>query len=158
MYPNLTAPCGAFVTLTIENELRGCIGYMSSEEPLFNTVCEVARLAASEDPRFMPLQEAEVPQIRIEISVLSPLEQLVDYNDIIIGTHGLLLEDPEGRGVLLPQVAVEHKMNTTEFLSALCNKANLPSNAWMKRQLNILTFTAEVFSEQIHRNLTGERR
>jgi len=156
-YPNLLEPCGAFVTLLLNEALRGCIGYIQSEEPLFNTVTEVARLAATEDPRFAPLEQNEVARTRIEISVLSPLEELNDYNDIIIGTHGLLISEPEGSGVLLPQVAVENNMSTAHFLTALCQKANLPTNLWMKRKLNIMTFTAEVFSEQIHKDITSER-
>lgn len=158
MYPNLGEPCGAFVTLTKDGDLRGCIGYITSNEALFTTVCEVAKLAASEDPRFNPVQESEVSQLLIEISVLSPPEPLTDYNDIVIGSHGLLLEEPDARGVLLPQVATEHRMSTADFLSALCTKSGLPQNIWMKKRLNILTFTAEVFGEQVHRNLTGERR
>jgi hypothetical protein len=156
-FPNLQEPCGAFVTLLMGEDLRGCIGYMQSEEPLYHTVCEVAKLAASEDPRFAPLAQNELPYIRIEISVLSPMEPLTDYNNIIIGTHGLLVDEPDGRGVLLPQVAVENNMSVSQFLTALCQKANLPPTIWMKRKLNILTFTADVFSEQVHRNLTGER-
>ena len=155
-YPELLRPCGAFVTLTKDGNLRGCIGYITSDEPLFQTVCEAALLAATEDPRFIPVQENELSDIVIEISVLSTPEKLDDYNNIIIGTHGLLLEEADGRGVLLPQVATEHNMNRTEFLSAVCTKSGLPSNAWMKRKLNLYTFTADVFSEQQHKDLTRE--
>jgi AmmeMemoRadiSam system protein A len=156
-YPNLREPCGAFVTLTKNNELRGCIGYIVSDEPLFNTVCDVAKLAATQDPRFPRLQESELPEVLIEISVLTPPQLLKEYDDIIIGTHGLILEDGTARGVLLPQVAVEHNMNVPEFLSALCRKAGLPVNEWQKRKLRLTTFTAEVFGEQPHKALTGEK-
>lgn len=156
-YPNLLEPCGAFVTLTLNGDLRGCIGYMQSDEPLFNTIIEVAKLAATEDPRFIPVKEEELKKIRIEISVLSPMEELHEYTDIVIGKHGLLLNEPGNQGVLLPQVAVENGMNVSQFLSALCQKAGLHPNMWMKRKLSILTFTAEVFSEQIHKDITRER-
>ena len=157
-YPNLLKPYGAFVTLKKSNELRGCIGYITSEEPLFNTVCEVARLAASEDPRFRPVTEEEVTNILIEISVLSLPEPIGDYEEIVIGKHGLLLDDENAQAVLLPQVAVEQKWGIAEFLSGICQKANLPSNLWMKQPLNLRSFTAEVFGEQRRYDLTKERR
>ncbi len=158
-YPDLQQPCGAFVTITKNEQLRGCIGYIVSDEPLFKTVCEVARLAAAEDPRFPPLIEQELSEILIEISVLSPPEPLTNYEDIVIGKHGLILEEENAHGVLLPQVAVEHKMNISEFLTALCKKANLHPSTWMQRPLSIKTFTADVFGEQKRRDLnTRERR
>ncbi len=157
-YPNLELNCGAFVTLSMDDHLRGCIGYITSEDTLFETVCEAAKLAATEDPRFYPVTETELSNILIEISVLSPLQLLDDYNNIVIGRDGLMLQEPDARGVLLPQVAVEQKMNVSEFLSSLCRKAGLPANAWMKKKLNIFTFTAEVFGEQKHKELTLERR
>ncbi len=157
-YPNLKKPCGAFVTLTQNDELRGCIGYIQSNEPLFSTVCEVAKLAATEDPRFPPLSEHDIPHILIEISVLSQPEYVKNIEDIVLGKHGLILEDEMGTGLLLPQVAIEHKMTLSGFLSALCTKAGLPPNTWMSRPIKLKSFTAQVFGEQKRRNLTGESR
>ncbi len=157
-YPNLGLNYGAFVTLTMDDALRGCIGYITSEDTLFDTVCDAAKLAATEDPRFYPLTDSEVGHMLIEISVLSPLQLLEDYNQIVIGRDGLLLEEPDARGVLLPQVAVENKMGSSEFLSSLCQKAGLPTNAWMKKKLRIFTFSAEVFGEKKHKEQTSERR
>ncbi|MCE1188689.1 MAG: AmmeMemoRadiSam system protein A [Ignavibacteria bacterium] len=157
-YPNLLNPGGAFVTLKKDGELRGCIGYIESDEPLFETVCEAAKLAAVEDHRFPPVDEMELPRILIEISVLSQPEYIGKFEEIEIGRHGLILEDDLGSGVLLPQVAIEYNMSANQFISALCQKAGLPSNEWMKRPLRIKAFTAEVFGEQVHRNLTGEIR
>lgn len=157
-YPGLEMPGGAFVTLTKEGDLRGCIGYIESEDTLFNTVCEAARLAATEDPRFPPLDEMELPRILIEISALSKPQPIKDYEEIVIGKHGLLLDEDNARAVLLPQVAIEHGMNISAFLTALCQKGGMQGKEWMNTPLILKTFTAEVFGEQVHRNLTGEIR
>jgi uncharacterized protein len=155
-YPNLQCEGGAFVTLTQDGDLRGCIGYITAKKPLYQTVGEVALLAATEDPRFFPVKEEELPHILIEVSVLSVPEELKSYDDINIGKHGLILDEPDGRGLLLPQVATEYNMNREEFLTAVCQKAGLPSNAWTQKQLNLFSFTAEVFGEKEHRDITGE--
>ncbi|HOJ19668.1 MAG: AmmeMemoRadiSam system protein A [Ignavibacteriales bacterium] len=154
LYPRLGIKAGAFVTLHLDKQLRGCIGFITSDTPLFQTVCEAAVLAASKDYRFPPVYLQELSKILIEISVLTPPEKLVRYEDIVIGRHGLILEDPAGRGVLLPQVATEHNFGISDFLSALCRKAGLPNFEWRERFLNILTFRAIVFSETHHRNTT----
>lgn len=146
-YPLLKTHKGAFVTLTINSELRGCIGYIIAQQPLFEVVCEAAKQAAFSDPRFPTLKEKELDSIHIEVSLLSDFTSIKNYEEIEIGKHGLLLEEG-GRGLLLPQVAVEHKMNREEFLSAVCRKAGLYSEYWKERQLNIKVFTAEIFSEE----------
>lgn len=146
-YPELQKHKGAFVTLTINGELRGCIGYIIASRPLFDVVCETANQAAFADPRFPSLKEKELDKIRIEISVLSGFRIIKNYDEIEIGKHGLILEEG-GRGLLLPQVAIEHKLSREEFLSAVCRKAGLYSEYWKERMLNIKVFTAEVFSEE----------
>lgn len=145
-FPVFKTHRGAFVTLTINGELKGCIGYIIANQPLFEVVCEAAKQAAFSDPRFPSLKEKELDSIQIEISVLSDFTPIKSYEEIEIGKHGLLLEEG-GRGLLLPQVAVEHKMNREEFLSAVCRKAGLYSEYWKERQLKIKVFTAEIFSE-----------
>jgi uncharacterized protein len=150
LYPDLKISCGAFVTLTIGSELRGCIGFIISEKNLFDTVLEVAKHAAFMDPRFPPLSSNELEKISIEISALSPLITIKDYSEIKLGLHGLLLEDVIGHAVLLPQVAVENKYNLQEFLGALCIKAGLLSTSWQHKKLNIKVFTAEIFSEKMY--------
>lgn len=145
-FPNLQQKCGAFVTLTRDKQLRGCIGYIVSENTLFDTVVEAARQAAFEDPRFYPLAKEDLGKVEIEISVLSPLSKLNDYADIVIGRDGLLL-DEKPRAVLLPQVAVEHNYDVPLFLSALCQKAGLKRNDWQTRKLKLKSFTSLVFSE-----------
>lgn len=146
-YPELQKHKGAFVTLTANGELRGCIGYIFASRPLFDVVCETATQAAFADPRFPSLKEKELDKIRIEISVLSGFSIIKSYDEIEIGKHGLILEEG-GRGLLLPQVAVEHQLSREEFLSAVCRKAGLYSDYWKERMLKIKVFTAEVFSEE----------
>jgi AmmeMemoRadiSam system protein A len=147
-FPDLKLKAGAFVTLKENDELRGCIGYVISDSPLFRTVCNAARSAAIHDPRFYPLQAEELNNIEIEISVLSPPFKMNSYDDIIIGKHGLILEDLGRKGLLLPQVPLEHNMNKEEYLEAICNKAGLQGNTWKSKQLNMKLFTATVFSEE----------
>lgn len=147
-YPSLKKKAGAFVTLNLDKQLRGCIGYIIGFQPLFNTVCDAAISAAKHDPRFMPVNKDELDFIDIEISVLSEPFPMNSYDDIILGKHGLILEEEGRRGLLLPQVPIEHNMNKEQFLSALCQKAGLPSDLWRERTLNISMFTANVFSEK----------
>ncbi len=146
-YKMLKTKAGAFVTLTIEGQLRGCIGYIISNKPLIETVKNAAFEAAFRDPRFLPLSEEEYERISIEISVLSEPFPMKTYDDIEIGKHGLIVEEGIKRGLLLPQVPIEHNMSKEEFLNALCNKAGLPTNYWKMKLLNINMFTALVFGE-----------
>lgn len=146
-HPLLKEKLGVFVTLTIEHELRGCIGYIIGQEPLFDTICSDAIHAAVNDPRFSALKKSEFEKIHIEISILSEFVLINSYDEIVIGKHGLYL-DEGGGGILLPQVATEHKMNREQFLSAICNKAGFYSEFWKERMLKIKVFTAEIFSEE----------
>jgi len=146
-YPKLKMELGAFVTLKINDALRGCIGYIIVQKSLFETVVEAAKHAAFGDPRFPQLSRDEVEEVSIEISVLSPFEPIKSYDEIEVGNHGLLL-DEGGRAVLLPQVATEQNFTRAEFLTALCHKAGLYGNYWKERMLNIKVFTALVFSEE----------
>ena len=146
-HPLLKEKRGAFVTLSIEEELRGCIGYIVAIAPLFETVCETARSSAFSDPRFNPLDREEFKKVKIEISVLSSFEPIKNYDEIEIGKHGLLL-DEGGRAVLLPQVATENNYNRDEFLTALCHKAGLYGEYWKERTLKIKVFSADVFAEK----------
>ncbi|MBE0538181.1 MAG: AmmeMemoRadiSam system protein A [Ignavibacterium sp.] len=146
-HPLLKEKLGAFVTLTINHQLRGCIGYIIGREPVFDTICSAAIHAAVNDPRFSALKKSELEKIHIEISILSDFIPIKSYDEIIIGKHGLYL-DEGGGGLLLPQVATEHRMNREEFLSALCNKAGFYSEFWRERILKIKVFTAEIFSER----------
>lgn len=155
-YPSMKTKCGAFVTLTIDGGLKGCIGYVTSEMSLFDTVCEAARQAAFSDPRFMPLQREELSSVDIEISVLSVPEPIDVYDEIDIGKHGLILNEGNYRGLLLPQVATENNFDLSQYLSAICQKSGLPSGYWKDNKLNLEVFTANIFSEIGNRKKTNE--
>jgi AmmeMemoRadiSam system protein A len=146
--PVLKSKAGAFVTLTINSRLRGCIGYIISDDPLFETIKDAAVQAAVSDPRFAPLSNDEFAKIDIEISVLSEPFKMNSYDEIVLGIHGLILNDMGRRGLLLPQVPIEHHMDMEQYLCAICEKAGLPRYSWKERTLNIDMFTANVFSEK----------
>jgi uncharacterized protein len=148
-YPELSEKNkGAFVTLSKHNVLRGCIGYLEApDQTLFDTICEAAKRAAFNDPRFHPMLAGELRDINIEISILSPFHPINDYEEIKIGLHGLLLDEKGIRALLLPQVATEHNFTLQQFLTAICQKAGIDSYSWQKRKLKLKVFTAIIFSE-----------
>lgn len=142
----LQTPVGCFVTIKKEGVLRGCIGNFISDKPLYKLVREMAVAAATKDPRFYPMKISDLREFSLEISVLSPLHKIASADDITIGTHGLYIEKNFSRGVLLPQVAVEHGWNKETFLAQTCVKAGLKPDDW-KESTEIFAFTAQVFSE-----------
>ena len=138
---------GVFVTLQIGDDLRGCIGYIEPLFPLASATQEVAVKAAMEDPRFMPVTPSDLDRITIEISVLSPLSELQDVENIEIGKHGLVIDAGYRRGLLLPQVATEYNWDRKQFLKQLSLKAGLPPDAWKQKEIKLFTFTVEKFDE-----------
>ncbi len=144
----LARPGGAFVTIRLRGELRGCIGYIESPLPLANVVAEVAVKSATQDPRFPPLTVPEIGEAVLEVSILSPLQRVKDIGDIRIGVHGLLIELGVHRGLLLPQVALEYGWDTAEFLDNTCKKAGLASGSWNVPGAKLYMFTAEVCNEE----------
>ena len=143
--PNLAQKRGAFVTLHKFGELRGCIGNIVGIEPLHETVKNMARAAAFEDPRFVPLQYEELKDIDIEISVLSPLKRIKDINEIQVGKHGIYLRKGYNSGLLLPQVATEYNWDRLTFLDQTCLKAGLYPGCWKEKDTEIYIFSADVF-------------
>jgi AmmeMemoRadiSam system protein A len=139
---------GAFVTLTKNGQLRGCIGYVAPIKPLYLTVRDVARLAALRDTRFRPVTASELADLQYEISVLSPLRRVVDVQEIRIGQHGLLIHTPGNEGLLLPQVASDEKWDRATFLDEVCYKAGLTGRAWQSADADLFRFTALVFGER----------
>jgi AmmeMemoRadiSam system protein A len=137
---------GVFVTLHRLGRLRGCIGVVDAFEPLGESIARCAANAALHDPRFSPVRADELPELEIELSLLSPLEPILPEK-IEIGKHGLLISQGSKRGLLLPQVAVEHKFGRDQFLEETCRKAGLNANAWQEPETQILGFACEVFSE-----------
>jgi uncharacterized protein len=137
---------GVFVTLHARGRLRGCIGVIEAFEPLGESIARCAGSAAFRDPRFPPVSAEELPELQIELSLLSPPEPILPEN-IEIGKHGLLISQAAKRGLLLPQVAVQHKLSREQFLEETCRKAGLAAHAWLEPETQILGFTSEVFSE-----------
>ena len=138
---------GAFVTLRKGGQLRGCVGQIVSDKPLYETVAEAAIAAATRDPRFHRLDLSEMPQLEIEISVLTPLQPLERIEDLEIGVHGLYIKDSKYSGLLLPQVATAHNWDCTQFLQQVCKKAKLPEEAWQDSETEIYLFSSHVFGE-----------
>jgi AmmeMemoRadiSam system protein A len=137
---------GAFTTLYHDGKLRGCVGYPIAAFPLFQTVIETARSAAFEDPRFPPVTMEEGPHLAVSLSVLSTLNAIA-AEQVEVGTHGLVITLGSRRGLLLPQVPVEHGWDRVTFLEQTCRKAGLPADAW-RTGASIEAFTAEVFGDQ----------
>ena len=141
----LRTPCGAFVTILQGKRLRGCIGHIEALRPLYATVRECARAAALDDPRFDPVTPEELPSLQLEISILSPLQD-VTPQQVEVGRHGLLISRGARRGLLLPQVAVEWRWDRDQFLEETCLKAGLPPDAW-QHGARIQAFTAQILKE-----------
>jgi uncharacterized protein len=144
----LNKECGAFVTLHLKDELRGCIGNISAKKPLWQTIREMAKEAAFNDPRFYPLSKQELSETDIEISVLSPLKKIDSIEEIVVGTHGLFLVHGRYQGLLLPQVATEYQWGKIEFLDHTCSKAGLQKGCWQEEGCTIYIFSANVFNEK----------
>ena len=138
---------GAFVTLRKDGQLRGCIGHIVSDKPLYEIIAEVAAAAATRDTRFKCVTLQEMPAISIEISVLTLLRCLHQAEEIEIGVDGLYIAHDGQHGLLLPQVAAEHGWDRTQFLQQTCRKSGIPPDAWQDPQAQIYLFSSEVFQE-----------
>jgi AmmeMemoRadiSam system protein A len=143
----LRQPAGAFVTLTRDGDLRGCIGSIRAVEPLYKAVASSAISAAFRDPRFPPLVPGELEQLELEISVMGPIERITNVEDIVVGRDGLIITRGPYAGLLLPQVATEYGWDRQTFLEQTCRKAGLPPDAWRAQDCRIEKFSAFVFGE-----------
>jgi AmmeMemoRadiSam system protein B/AmmeMemoRadiSam system protein A len=143
--PILKENRGAFVTIHRRGQLRGCIGYIEGHGPLYKTIEEMAEAAAFRDPRFTPVKEKELPELELEVSVLTPLKRIKDVNEIQVGKHGIYIKKGWYSGLLLPQVATEYGWDRLTFLEHTCQKAGLPSNAWKEKDAEIYIFSADIF-------------
>lgn len=144
----LNTKCGAFVTLHMNGGLRGCIGNIVADTPLWKTVRKMTVEAALHDPRFPSVTPAELNDIDIEISVLTPLKKIEEISEIEVGKHGILIKRGYHQGLLLPQVATEYNWNKTQFLENTCQKAGMDKNCYKKEDCEIYIFSAIVFSEK----------
>ena len=143
----LAEPRGAFVTLHVAGDLRGCIGTFRPQGSLAATVARMAVAAASEDPRFRPVAAADVAELQVSVSALEPPRRLADPRQVEVGRHGLVVKKGWHRGALLPKVAVEHGWDAEGFLRHTCLKAGLPPTAWREPDCEVEAFEAEEFGE-----------
>lgn len=144
----LNRPRGVFVTLWLHNYLRGCIGTIYANLPLFKTVQSCVINAAIHDGRFSSVGADELKTIKIEISLLTTPKKIVDWKNIHLGNEGVIVKKGERTGIFLPQVAIESGWTLEEFLSHLCqDKANLPRDAYRDKNTTLLVFTAQIFKE-----------
>ncbi len=136
---------GVFVTLHKFGRLRGCMGTLDSEAPLGEAVRHAAYCAATQDPRFQPVAPSELPDLEIEVSILSDPQPMGDLENLQLGQHGVLVRRGLQRGLFLPQVAIEHHLDKETFLSRCCaEKAGIPADAWRDPSTEVLLFTTEV--------------
>ncbi|MBP7736675.1 MAG: AmmeMemoRadiSam system protein A [Spirochaetes bacterium] len=140
--------CGAFVTLHVRGRLRGCIGYIKGVKNIPETITDMAKASAFNDPRFPPLRKEEYGGIDIEISVLSPIEPVESVSEIKVGRDGLIISRGYNSGLLLPQVPTEQGWDLEMFLVNTCYKAGLPGSAWQQKGTKIEKFSAQVFGEK----------
>lgn len=147
--PALRQCHGAFVTLRRGPELRGCIGHILADQPLVEVVARVAASAALDDPRFAPVELEELAELRIEISVLSEPELLLDPDPARIrpGQDGVLVRRAWRQGLLLPQVATELGWNAEQLLAGVCQKAGLEPEEWREPDTELYVFQVEAFGE-----------
>jgi len=144
-----TAHAGAFVSLhRRDGELRGCIGFITAERPLPETVADAAIAAATRDTRFPPVGVAELPELVLEVSLLSPAEP-IRADEVEVGRHGLILRKGWRTGLLLPQVPITWGWDRATYLEQLCRKAGLPPGSWCDPETELLAFTAQVFEEHV---------
>lgn len=155
--PDLWQQVGTFVTLWLQDgrkppphwphgHLRGCVGHIQSDLPLYQAIAETAVEAATHDPRFSALTIAEFKHICLEISLLSPMVKIEQLAEIEVGKHGLLITNGAQRGLLLPQVAVNRKWDSADFVTAVCQKAYLPRESW-PQSAELYAFTTVEFVE-----------
>jgi AmmeMemoRadiSam system protein A len=137
---------GLFVTLHVSKKLRGCIGVIEGHTNLGEAVASCAADAALHDPRFSRVRPEEMSALEIEVSLLTPLAP-IRPEEVEIGMHGLLVERGTRRGLLLPQVAVEHRLGREQFLAETCMKAGLPREAWKDPETQLYGFQCEIISE-----------
>ena len=142
----LTEKRGAFVTLKVDDQLRGCIGYPLPYKPLVETIVEMALAAATQDYRFAPIQVEELDRLKIEISVLTLPRPIQNNQEVEVGRHGIIISKGTAKGLLLPQVPTEYGWDRETYLSHGCLKAGLDEDEW-KKGVEVEVFEAQVFSE-----------
>ncbi len=145
--PPLVEEAGAFVSVYVSGKLRGCIGHIEKDKPLSRVVQEMVIAAATRDSRFKAVEPAELADLTLEISVLSPFKLIKNLTSIKIGVHGIYIQSGRMRGLLLPQVAAQRNWTVDRFLRECCIKANLPGEAYTWPKTRISTFKADIIQE-----------
>ena len=150
---SISFDAGIFVTLNHNDDLRGCIGFPLPRN-IAQALPEAAIAAATQDPRFSPVEKAELDKITFEVTILTPPQEIKtdDHHmlptKIKVGRDGLIIKQGHYSGLLLPQVPVEYGWNEKEFLSHTCQKAGLPSDCWLQKQTKVFSFEGIIFKEQ----------
>jgi uncharacterized protein len=142
----LALRCGAFVSIHNGDQLRGCLGRLSPSSPLGATLVYLGGALADSDPRFPPVSEHELPSLQMEISLLTPERAISSIGEVMVGQHGVIVEEGRSRGLLLPQVATEFGWDRETFLEHACVKAGLPRDAW-RTGARVFVFEARIFAE-----------
>ncbi len=146
---NLKQHAGAFVTLHKDGRLRGCIGMIESNQPLYETIIEMAKEASTGDPRFDAVVPEEIGNLEIEVSVLFPKKRIKSLDEFELGKHGVIVRQGLASGVYLPQVASDTGWTKEEFMRSLCeDKACLPPDCYKDEKTEVYIFEAQVFGEK----------
>lgn len=146
---NFKQRAGAFVTLHKDGKLRGCIGMIEADKPLFETIIEMAIEASTADPRFDRVEKNEIQDIEVEVSVLFPKKRIKSLDEFELGRHGVIVKRGYASGVFLPQVAIETGWTKEEFMENLCEgKACLPPDSYKDKDTEVYIFEAQVFNEK----------
>lgn len=153
--PRLDCRQAVFVTLKESGQLRGCVGQVEPEYPLFQAIVRSALDAALNDRRFEPVTAKELPELAYEVTALSAPREVPSHRDIVLGKHGIILSAQGRRALFLPQVPGEQGWDLDATLRALANKAGLPEDAWRDRSAHFSVFTGTVFDEHVQPTRSG---
>jgi AmmeMemoRadiSam system protein A len=144
--PDLMVVRGVFVSLYIEDQLRGCLGHINGNMPLYHEVQDVAPKSAFEDTRFEPVTISALDKLKIEVSVISPIERIYSPQQVKVGEHGLVLKNGEKSSLFLPHVPLLNNWNLATYVEELCKKATLSTDILDDPKTELYRFTAEIFS------------
>ncbi len=143
--PAVALRASAFVTLTEDGELRGCMGILDPDRPVLDSVAEAAACATRTDPRFRPVDPGELPRLEVDVSVLGPLVPLRDPLAFRLGTDGVVVRQGARRGLLLPEVATENGLDRPGMLDIAARKAGLARGAWADPTTSVFAFRTARF-------------
>lgn len=139
---------GIFLTIFVDDKLRGSLGYVDSEQCVMESVAELAKALCEGSDRYQKLEKFELPYLNLQINILSELHQIYQKEEIDIGKHGLYVNHPDGEGLLFPQNAIDLNYDQVIFLNEVCHKAGLPSFTWEDDECKVYTFETIVFSDK----------